>query len=219
MVTNKNIDKVIKILKNEIIKYKEPVVGVIARTTKDPFRVLVSTMISLRTKDDITTAASKRLFILAGSPAEMIKLTDRAIEKAIYPAGFYRVKAKAIKKTSKMLLENYAGKVPNTLEELLGLSGVGRKTANLVLTLGFNKYGICVDTHVHRITNRWGYVVTKHPEETESVLREKLPKKHWKIVNDLLVTYGQNLCHPVSPVCSKCRLYAYCGKCGVRTRR
>jgi len=219
MVTNENIDSVIKILKKEILKYKEPIVGVVAKATGDPFKVLISTMISLRTKDDVTTVASERLFILAGSPAEMLKLSERTIEKAIYPAGFYRVKAKAIKKTAGMLLEKYAGKVPDTLEELLTLSGVGRKTANLVLTLGFNKYGICVDTHVHRITNRWGYVKTKNPEETEFVLRKKPPRKHWKIINDLLVTYGQNLCHPVSPKCSACNLSKYCVKYGVTTKR
>ena len=219
MVTNKNIDIVVKILKEEIKKYKEPIVGVLAKATRDPFKVLVSTMISLRTKDDVTTGASKRLFILAESPAEMIKLADRDIEKAIYPAGFYRVKAKAIKNTSRTLLEKFNGKVPDSLEELLTLSGVGRKTANLVLTLGFNKYGICVDTHVHRITNRWGYVSTKNPEETEFTLRELLPKKHWKIINDLLVTYGQNLCHPVSPKCSICRLETYCEKKGVTKKR
>ncbi|MFH1074607.1 MAG: endonuclease III, partial [Candidatus Firestonebacteria bacterium] len=215
MVTNENVDLVIKILKNEIKKYREPIVGILAKTTRDPFKVLISTMISLRTKDEVTAEASKKLFILAGSPAEMIKLTGRAVEKAIYPAGFYRVKAKAIKKTAKMLLEKYNGKIPDTLEELLTLTGVGRKTANLVLTLGFNKYGICVDTHVHRITNRWGYVKTKNPEETEFTLRKKLPKKHWKIINDLLVTYGQNLCSPVSPRCSSCLIAAYCGKIGV----
>ncbi|OGF46909.1 MAG: endonuclease III [Candidatus Firestonebacteria bacterium RIFOXYC2_FULL_39_67] len=219
MVTNENIDIVIKILKKEIKKYKEPIVGVIAKATKDPFKVLISTMISLRTKDDVTTEASKRLFLLAGSPAEMIKLTDRAIEKAIYPAGFYRVKAKAIKKTAGMLLENFGGKVPDTLEELLTLSGVGRKTSNLVMILGFNKYGICVDIHVHRITNRWGYVKTKNPEKTEFALRKKLPKKHWKIINDLLVTYGQNLCHPVSPKCTRCKIAGYCGRIGVTTKR
>ena len=163
----------------------------------------------------MTTLASKRLFALAESPAEMLKLTGSTIEKAIYPAGFYRVKTKAIKKTSKMLLEKFNGKVPATLDGLLTLSGVGRKTANLVLTLGFNKYGICVDTHVHRITNRWGYIAEKTPEDTEFALRKLLPKKHWKIINDLLVTYGQNLCHPVSPKCSICLIAPYCGKIGV----
>lgn len=219
MVNNKNIDVVVKILKEEIKKYKEPVVGVVAKATRDPFLVLISTMISLRTKDDVTTEASRKLFLLAENPSDMLKLTDREIEKAIYPAGFYRVKAKAIKKTAKMLLENFNGKVPSTLPELLTLSGVGRKTANLVLTLGFNKYGICVDTHVHRITNRWGYVKTRNPEETEFALRDKLPKKHWKIINDLLVTYGQNLCHPVSPECSICKLAVYCAKIDVSKSR
>ncbi len=219
MVTNKNIDAVVKILKEEIKKYKEPIVGVLAKATRDPFKILVSTMISLRTKDDVTTRASERLFSFAGTPGEMLKLTDRMIEKAIYPAGFYRVKAKSIRATSKMLLEKFNGKVPDTLDELLTLRGVGRKTANLVLTLGFNKYGICVDVHVHRITNRWGYLKTKTPEETEFRLRGILPRKHWKIINDLLVTYGQNLCHPVSPRCSICKLSGYCAKIGVNKSR
>jgi len=215
MVNNGNIDKVISILKIEIRNFKEPIVGVVAKQTRDPFRILITTMISLRTKDDVTTKASERLFELATTPAVMLKLKDRQIEKAIYPAGFYHVKAKSIKETCRQLINDYNGKVPDTVEELVKLKGVGRKTANLVVILGYNKYGICVDTHVHRITNIWGYVKTKTPDETELVLREKLPRKHWKIINDLLVTYGQNLCVPVSPKCSICNIRGFCGRIGV----
>ncbi len=213
------LDAALKILKREIKKFKIPIVGVVAESTHDPFKVLVSTMLSLRTKDVTTAAASEKLFSLAGTPREMLRLSARTIERAIYPVGFYRTKAKSIRETCGMLLHKYGGKVPDSMEELLTLRGVGRKTANLVLTLGFNKYGICVDTHVHRITNRWGYVRTKSPEETEYALRLKLPRKHWKVINDLLVTYGQNLCAPVSPKCSACKIYGYCRRVGVGKHR
>ena len=149
----------------------------------------------------------------------MLRLSRKIIEKAIYPVGFYRTKAESIRETCGLLLRNYGGKVPDTLEELLMLRGVGRKTANLVLTLGFNKYAICVDVHVHRITNRWGYIKTKNPEETEFALRAKLPIKYWKIINDLLVTYGQNICAPISPKCSVCKIYGFCKRIGVSKHR
>ena len=213
------LDEAIKILKKDIKKYKVPIVGVVMERTGDPFKVLISTMLSLRTKDTTTAEASDRLFKLAGTPEEMLKLSERSVEKAIYPVGFYHTKAKSIRKTCEMLVSSYGSKVPDSLEELLKLEGVGRKTANLVLTIGFDKYGICVDTHVHRITNRWGYVKTKTPEETEFALREKLPRKYWKIINDLLVTYGQNLCAPVSPKCSECNISAFCKRVGVGTHR
>ena len=213
------LDTALKILKKEIKKFKIPIVGVVAESTHDPFKVLISTMLSLRTKDVTTAAASEKLFSLAGTPREMLRLSARTIERAIYPVGFYRTKAKSIRETCGLLLHKYGGSVPNSMEELLTLRGVGRKTANLVLTLGFNKYGICVDTHVHRITNRWGYIRTKSPEETEYALRLKLPRKHWKVINDLLVTYGQNLCSPVSPRCSVCKIYGYCRRVGVGKHR
>ncbi|HHT9153919.1 MAG TPA: endonuclease III domain-containing protein, partial [Candidatus Hypogeohydataceae bacterium YC40] len=166
-----DIARVLIILKRENQKYREPAVSVVARSRR-PFKVLVSCLLSLRTKDAVTSQASERLFRLAESPQEMASLEVPTIEKAIYPVGFYKTKARRIKEISQVLLEKYNGKVPDTLEELLKLKGVGRKTANLVITLGYGKPGICVDTHVHRVINRLGYVRTKNPTETEFALRE-----------------------------------------------
>jgi len=137
------------------------------------------------------------------------------IERAIYPVGFYRTKARVILGLCRDLLDRFGGRVPDDIDALLTLKGVGRKTANLVVTIGYDKPGICVDTHVHRISNRWGYVKTKHPEETEMALRRALPRRHWQIYNDLLVTFGQNLCHPTSPWCSRCPLDRFCPRLGV----
>ncbi len=215
---DKDIHRVIEILETEVKRWKTPSVTKISEN-RDPFKILISTIISLRTKDEVTLKASQRLFKTAPNPEKLIKLKTEDIEKLIYPAGFYRIKAKNIKKISKILLNNYSGKVPDSIEELIKLPGVGRKTANLVVTLGYGKPGICVDTHVHRILNRLGYVKTKNPEETEKILREKLPEKYWIRINDLLVTYGQNMCTPLSPFCSKCRLYSYCNRVGVKKSR
>lgn len=215
-----NIPKVISILKKEIKRFKTPyVTEVAAEAEKDPFKVLVSCILSLRTKDDTTREASVRLFKLASTAEGIMKLPQKRIEKAIYPVGFYRVKAAALKGISKELLVRYGGKVPDTIDGLLTLKGVGRKTANLVVTMGYNKPGICVDTHVHRIANRWGFVSTKTPDETERALREKLPKRYWIIINDLLVTFGQNVCRPISPFCSRCAIFKYCKKAGVEKWR
>jgi len=215
-----NIPKIISILKKEIKRFKTPyVTEVAAELCKDPFKVLVSCILSLRTKDDTTRDASVRLFKLASTAEGIIKLPQKKIEKAIYPVGFYRVKAAALKEISKKILVKYNGKVPDTIDELLTLKGVGRKTANLVVTMGFGKPGICVDTHVHRITNRWGFVSTKTPEATERALREKLPTRYWIIINDILVTFGQNVCRPVSPFCSQCVIFKYCARVGVEKRR
>ncbi|MBI2340831.1 MAG: endonuclease III [Deltaproteobacteria bacterium] len=214
------LEKVLKILKNEIKKWKVPAVGVIADQALDrPFETLISCVLSLRTKDAVTEVASRRLLGEAPTPQAMVRLTPSAIEKLIYPVGFYRTKAKSIIKTCRILIDRYNGKVPRTIEELLELPGVGRKTANLVVTVGYGDYGICVDTHVHRISNRFGYVKTKTPEETEFALRKKLPKKEWKTYNDILVTFGQNLCAPISPWCSKCAIEEYCPKIGVPRSR
>ena len=180
---------------------------------------LISCILSLRTKDETTRGASERLFARGCAPREILKLPIRAIEKIIYPVGFYRNKASSIKKICLILLKNYQGRVPDEINELLKLPGVGRKTANLVVTLGFGKPGICVDTHVHRISNRLGYVKTKTPEETEMTLRAKLPKRYWLEFNDLLVAYGQNLCAPVSPFCNRCKIKRYCGRVGVTSYR
>jgi endonuclease III len=214
------IHAAIRIVKHEIRQWQEPVVGVVARlSARDPFRILISCLLSLRTKDKTTSEASARLFALAHTPAGLLKLPLKKIERAIYPVGFYRTKAKSIHAICRRLLDVYGGTVPDSIEELVTLSGVGRKTANLVVTVGYKKPGICVDIHVHRISNRWGYVKTKTPEETEQALREKLPKPYWITFNDLLVPYGQNLCQPVSPLCSRCKLAEYCDRVGVAKSR
>uniref|UniRef100_A0A7C4U6B8 Endonuclease III n=1 Tax=candidate division WOR-3 bacterium TaxID=2052148 RepID=A0A7C4U6B8_UNCW3 len=206
------IDKILKILKEEVKKFNKPVVTKFSIDYNDPFIILISTVLSQRTKDSITEIASSRLFEKAKNPFDMLKLKEEEIERLIYPVGFYRTKAKRIKEICKTIIENYNGKVPDTIDELLKIKGVGRKTANLVITLGFNKPGICVDTHVHRISNRIGFVKTKTPFETEMELRKKLPKKWWKIYNDLLVQWGQNVCKPVKPLCNDCAISKYCKK-------
>ncbi len=219
IVDTKTFLKVLQILEKEYPKWNAPVVTLLAHHTKDPYKVLISTIISLRTKDEVTAKASERLFKLADNPYDMVKLSEEEIAKAIYPAGFYKNKAKTILEVSKTLIEKYNGKVPDKLEELLKLKGVGRKTANLVLSLGFNKPAICVDIHVHRICNRLGFVKTKTPEETEFELMKKVPKKYWSKINDLLVAFGQTICKPVSPLCSKCPVEKYCEKVGVDRHR
>ena len=213
-----NIVEGLKKLKKAVRKFRTPSVTVIAKKN-DPFAVLVSCIISLRTRDEVTELASARLFALAKLPAELLELSNAKIEKAIYPAAFYRNKTKSLKELCQVLVKEYSGKVPDKLEQLLKLKGVGRKTANLTLILGHNKPGICVDIHVHRISNRWGYVKTKSPDETEMVLREILPKRFWKGYNDLLVSFGQNLCKPVSPFCSSCPVEDQCPKIGVNRSR
>jgi endonuclease III len=213
-----NIAEMVKELKKAVKGYRTPSVTVIAKKN-DPFAVLISCIISLRTRDEVTEPASARLFALAKSPAELLKLSDSKIEKAIYPAAFFRNKTKSMKEMCKVLVDDCSGKVPGKLEELLKLKGVGRKTANLTLTLGHNKPGICVDIHVHRICNRLGYVKTKSPDETEMVLREILPKRFWKGFNDLLVSFGQNLCKPVSPFCTTCPIENRCPKVDVTRSR
>ncbi len=216
MVTNRNIAQVIRTLRRLVRRWEEPVVG---RYRYNPFTTLISCLLSLRTKDETTRGASERLFRLARNPQAMRALPVRTIERAIYPVGFYRTKARTIKAVCATLLARYGGQVPDELEELLTIKGVGRKTANLVVTLAFQKPGICVDTHVHRISNRWGYVKTKTPEQTEFALRKILPRRYWLIYNDLLVTLGQHLCHPTSPWCSRCPLEPVCARVGVRRSR
>lgn len=216
---DREIHEAMAILRQAVRQWRTPAVTIVSQREGDPFKVLVSCILSLRTQDRTTATASERLFALADNPAAMAGLGTEAIEKAIYPVGFYRVKAGQIRDISRVLLERCGGKVPDDLDELLTLKGVGRKTANLVVTLGFGKPGICVDTHVHRICNRWGYLATKTPEETEFMLRTKLPKEYWLVINDLLVTFGQNQCHPVSPRCSTCPLGHLCARVGVTKSR
>jgi endonuclease-3 len=201
--------KALDILEKEYPKWQAPVLDLIAVNTHDPFRILISTIISLRTKDQVTTAASKKLYAVADTPEAIAKLPIETIEKLIYPAGFYHNKARQIKTICKILVDTYNSSVPNNMEDLLSFKGVGRKTANLVLALGFNIPAICVDTHVHRITNRLGYIQTSVPEQTEFALREKLPEKYWLRINTLLVAFGQTICQPIRPKCQECKI-AFC---------
>ncbi|MBM4138263.1 MAG: endonuclease III [Nitrospira sp.] len=214
------IHAAMRIVKQEIRQWQEPVIGVIAReSNRNPFLILISCLLSLRTKDKTTNEASHRLFALARTPKTMLKLSIKKIERAIYPVGFYRTKAKSIHQICRRLLDVYGGTVPDSIGELVTLPGVGRKTANLVVTVGYGKPGICVDIHVHRISNRWGYIKTKTPEESEQALRDRLPTRYWITFNDLLVPYGQHLCQPVSPFCSQCKLTDYCDRVGITKSR
>ncbi len=196
-----------------------PAVSYVAITHNDPFCVLISTLLSLRTKDNVTLDASTRLFSVASDPASMLKLSASEIEELIFPTGFYKTKAQRILEISSILVEKYDGKVPSTVEELLSLPGVGIKTANLTLNLGFGIDAICVDCHVHQISNRLGWIETKTPEESEKVLQKVMPIKFWIPLNELLVSYGQEICTSVSPKCSECPEKQRCPKIGVtRTR-
>jgi len=212
---NSTIEKVLNILKKKYKEWKAPIVTEIASETKDPFRILVSTVLSARTKDAVTREASRRLFIKASTPRALAKLPPGEIEELIYPVGFFRTKAKRLPSLARIIIDKYQGMVPDTLEELLRIPGVGRKTANLVVTIGFGKPGICVDTHVHRISNRFGYVRTNNPTETEFALREKLPSRWWITYNDFLVTLGQNICFPRNPNCGGCPLNKLCEKVNI----
>jgi len=196
-----------------------PIVTSLAEQERGPFQILISTILSSRTKDEVTAAASERLFSLAATPEKMQQLREEDIRKAIFPVGFYNTKARQILRVCGDLVERFTSRVPDTMEELLTLPGVGRKTANLVLSLGFEGDGLCVDTHVHRISNRLGYVRTKTPAETEMALRNKLPRKHWSVYNTLLVAFGQNVCKPISPHCSTCPVFRYCDRVGVTRSR
>jgi len=214
-----NIDEVMALLETAVLDWDTPAVTIISQRDGDPFKVLISCILSLRTKDTTTGPASIRLFSLADTPGKMLQLDLKMIEQAIYPVGFYRNKALQIMAICQQLTEKYDGYVPESIEELLKFKGVGRKTANLVVTLGFGKPGICVDTHVHRICSHWGYVTSRTPDETEKRLRDVLPERYWLRINDLLVTFGQNLCRPVSPFCSRCPLCGYCQRNNVTKYR
>src|SRR5206468_826634 len=210
---SEDIHEVVRLLRREIRQWPVPAIGHYIET---PFTVLISCILSLRTQDRTTNAASERLFATARTPETMLATPVHTIEELIYPVSFYRVKSRTIHSICRELLLRFGGEVPATLEELLALPGVGRKTANIVVTLAFKKPGIAVDTHVHRISNRLGYVRTRTPEDTEMSLRKKLPRRYWIVFNDLLVVYGQNLCKPISPFCSKCKISRYCRRVGVR---
>jgi len=219
MISNKNISEVLDRIENSIKGFTIPVVTYFKNVSGSPFQILISTILSLRTKDDVTKEASIRLFALGKTPKEMLKLSPEIIRKAIYPVGFYKNKTKSIIEISKILLEKYNGSVPNEMDNLLSLPGVGRKTANLVLTEAFDIPAMCVDVHVHRISNRFGYINTKDPLESEFALRKRLPTRHWNKYNLLLVTFGQNICKPISPFCSKCPIADVCPKKGVKKSR
>ena len=214
-------DRIFALFQEALKKKKRnlPSVSLIALKMNTPYTVLISTLISLRTKDDVTLAASERLFSLADNPEKMLSLSEEEIEKAIYPAGFYKRKAQNIKEISKTLIEKYDGKVPSTQEELLALPGVGIKTANLTLNLGFNIDAICVDCHVHQIANRIGWIDTKTPEESVDALESIMPRRFWIPLNELLVAYGQNVCLSISPLCSECPICKECPKKGLKYSR
>jgi len=216
---DKKIHTVMKILEEEVSSLGVPIVTEMSRRTHDPYRILISTLLSLRTKDETTRKASERLLAKAPTAEKLLRLREGTIRELIYPVGFYKTKAVVLKDVCRAIVNEHGGKVPDELDTLLELKGVGRKTANLVITLGYGKPGICVDTHVHRISNRLGYVRTKNPEETEFALRKKLPRRYWIPINDYLVAYGQNICKPVSPFCSRCRLASLCDRVGVGQHR
>ncbi|MBZ0166996.1 MAG: endonuclease III [Candidatus Omnitrophica bacterium] len=218
-VTNRNIDAVIGSIREQMRDLPDPSVTLVGKRWKSPFLVLISCIMSLRTKDETTLPASERLFKMAETPQKMIRLTPQQIEKAIYPVGFYKTKARTILGICRDVIEKYDGQVPANIDTLMQMKGVGRKTANLVLTEGFAIPAMCVDTHVHRISNRFGYVATKNPDDTEMALRKKLPKKHWIDYNALLVTWGQNVCRPISPLCSVCSVRKQCARAGVTINR
>jgi endonuclease-3 len=213
---SEDIHRVISILRKEVRQWPVPA---IAHYSETPFTVLISCLLSLRTQDATTIAASERLFAIAAKPEAMLATRLNVIEKAIYPVAFFRVKAHTIHDICRHLIERFNGQVPSDLDDLLTLPGVGRKTANIVVTIAFRKQGIAVDTHVHRISNRLGYVRTKNADDTELALRKKLPKQYWISFNDLLVAYGQNLCKPISPFCSRCKIESYCRRIGVKISR
>ena len=215
----RNILAVFHLIRKQAGSFNIPYVTIVADRKKDPYAVLVSCILSLRTKDKTTAEASKRLFKAAATPRKMINLSSSALEKLIYPVGFYHTKARVILGLSKRILKEFNGKVPDTEEELLSLKGVGRKTANLVLGLGYGIPAICVDIHVHRISNRLGWIRTKTPAESEEALIRLIPKRHWIELNTALVTFGQNVCLPVSPYCSRCFVNKYCEKKGVERHR
>lgn len=212
-------NRIIPILRQAAAIVDVPSVTIIAGDGRDPYRVLISTIISLRTRDEVTITASKRLFSTADNPFSMVELSPAAIKELIYPAGFYRTKADTILKISAILLERHSGQVPDSISELLALPGVGRKTANLTLGLAFGIPSICVDTHVHRIPNRAGWIRTASPEQSEEALVKILPEEYWIEINTLLVAFGRQTCTPVSPWCSRCPVSAWCKRVGVGQHR
>jgi len=220
MNNQQRILKIINLLKKGVEEFEEPLATEIGQKTKDPFLVLISCILSLRTKDTTTGPASNRLFALADNPKDMLKLTQKQIERAIFPVGFYPKKAKWIKQTCKILLEKFNGRVPDKMDELIKLPGVGKKCGAITLVYGFNKPEfIPVDVHVLVISNRLGWVKTKYPDIVMKRLMEIIPKKYWRDINNVLVKHGQNICLTNSPFCSRCTVNSYCNKVGVTRHR
>jgi endonuclease-3 len=218
-MTNFDIHAAMAILSEAMPRFEQPLIEAMGAAHQTPFHILIATILSLRTKDTLTSVVAPRLFAVADTPAAMLALDESRIAELIYPVGFYRTKAKSIRQVCALLIERHSGQVPADLDALLTLPGVGRKTANLVLTMGFGRLGICVDVHVHKICNRWGYVETKDPDATEQALRAKLPQEYWIPINGLLVTLGQNICHATSPRCSIGPVVALCRRGGVTRSR
>lgn len=216
---DRDIAKVIALIKGAVKVERLPMIDAASVERTDPYRILISTLLSLRTKDEVTRLADGRLFALASTPEEMVSLSEKVIGDAIYPVGFYRKKAETIRYVSRELIERFGSQVPRSVEELVGIRGVGRKTANLVVSAGYGLPALCVDTHVHRVSNRLGYVSETTPDKTESTLRRKLPKRFWIEFNSLIVAFGKTICRPVSPKCSSCPVISYCERVGVTTSR
>lgn len=213
------VGRALRVLRRESKGWSAPVIALEAAERGDPFRTLIGCILSLRTKDETTAEAAPRLFERAATTHAMIELGEREIEQLIYPVGFYRTKAHVIVGICRDLIERFGGRVPDKIDALMTLKGVGRKTANLVVTQAYRKPGICVDTHVHRISNRWGLVRTRTPERTEQALRETLPRRYWIEYNSLLVAFGQTICQPLSPWCSRCPVEHLCPRIGVGASR
>ena len=218
-MTNFDIHAAMAILSETMPRFEQPLIEAMGAAYQTPFHILIATILSLRTKDTLTSLVAPRLFAVADTPAALLALDEARVAELIYPVGFYRTKARSIRQVCALLIERHGGQVPTDLDALLALPGVGRKTANLVLTMGLGLPGICVDTHVHRICNRWGYLRTKDPDKTELALRAQLPPEYWIPINGLLVTLGQNICHPTSPRCSICPVAALCRRVGVTRSR
>lgn len=214
-ITARTIGAILRVLRREAPAWNAPIVSFISIQTRDPFKTLISCILSLRTKDQTTAVASERLFDRAATPEAIAAIPARTLERLIFPVGFYRTKAKVIRGICRDLIDKHGGRVPDEIDALLTLKGVGRKTANLVVTEAYRKPGICVDTHVHRISNRWGLVKTGTPEKTEMALREILPRRHWLEYNGILVAFGQTICHPTSPRCTQCPIEQACPRIGV----
>ncbi|KPK98304.1 MAG: endonuclease III [Omnitrophica WOR_2 bacterium SM23_72] len=211
--------KILLSIAKQVKGFTVPIVSKVSEERFNPYRVLISCILSLRTKDQTTAQATHRLFKVADNPVDMVKLSPKRIQRLIYPVGFYRNKSRVLIEVSRKIIQDFAGRVPGRLEDLLTLKGVGRKTANLVLGLGFGTPAICVDTHVHRISNRLGWVKTRSPEETERALEKIIPKRRWVDLNTWLVAFGQNICVPISPFCSRCRVSSLCQRTHVKKFR